>query len=451
MSCVPRATVTNGTFQVPVTAVTVSSSAVRHLTRIGARDTGSMPNAVAAHGAMVRVALACAFVAGCSAASPSALEPSAPTPFSPTPSLTHVPATLDVTPAATGDWVEIGFDDQIDGLRWSTTGQYLAVAYGPPAGSSAAQRVGIYTANGDFVQLIEGADDLVWLSDHSFVVTSFERRRDASGLYEVVATCGGGFRGQSDLMSIGDPTRQALDVDLGLGVASQTGAVAFHSTSACDPLRPQTAIWTPETGDVSPRVDGHAMQWSPDGTRLLVVHPVSTNPSTQRWPEVVSWPELDTVYSDGDRDGFTPNGDWTATAYGDDPAVDIVPLDGGEATSFFAQSGGGIAWDSAGNVLVDDFATGSVSIYRTDGSPVDHLDSVGDSIAYSADATLAVAWYSAQPDLVNDLTLIQSGHAERLRILGQMTSFRPVLAPNGAGVACIASVDKRETLLVHQR
>ena len=392
---------------------------------------------------------------GCGARSLPSTPTSAPSPVPTAPGETTTPATVappTLTPSQSeppSDWTVLGPVGASASMSWSPNGEHLAVAAGPASGAAASQMVQIFTGDGALVMRLQGADELLWLDDSRFVVSTWNRRPTPGGNdWEIAVDRSGHIPASSVLITLTGDDEMPLDVDLGGGLSNGQGAVAIKVCPDCDADDPQFSVWTPSGSLSSPR-SGSARRWSGDGTKLWLEHPTEEGPAARRWPEIVTWPDLETYYSDEEGGGLVPDVGWTKHAYVGDGEVVIVDLESGAETRFPAEAYGLVVWDFMGRVLVDDYDSASVYVYDVQGNLVESWPQVGNWLTASVDGTTVVSWYFDQRSGPNPLSVWRMGVLSELILPGRMVSRSPLLSADGSRLAVIVSLDGRDVILSH--
>lgn len=334
-------------------------------------------------------------------------------------------------------------------MSWSPNGEHLAVAAGPASSAAERQTAQIFTGDGTLVMSLQGPDELLWLDDSRLIVSSWIRRPTPGGnAWELVVDTSGHIRSSSVLVPLAGDDQIPLDVDLGGGLSNGQGAVAIDACPECDSDHPQFAVWTP-SGPLSPPRSGRATRWSADGRKLLLEHPIEGGPAAKRWPEIVTWPDLDNYFADQNGGRLAPDVGWTKHAYVDDGELVIVELNSGKETRFPAEASGLVVWDFMGRVLVDDYDSSSVFAYDVGGNLVESWPHVGNWIAASVDGMTVVSWFFDQITGPNPLAVWRMGVLSDLTLPGRMVSRSPLLSDDGERLAIVVSLDGRDVILSH--
>lgn len=304
-------------------------------------------------------------------------------------------------------------------------------------GPATDQFVDVLDASGELVQTFQGYDEALWLDNAHLVLTTWQRSCDGNGPCETDQE-----HGTSAVAALGEQP-VPVATDLAGGVSNGHGAVAFQTDKGM-------AVWTAD-GRVSRSIPGYPRQWSSDGTRLDVEHPLNDSPGDS-WPQIVSWPGLTTLASDETvryRDGggaidqeLTRAATWEWSPDTSTPTpvnAHIVNLDTGKITPLAALPAplGRSAWGD-NELLVTTYPGDGATAYGIDGSALGSWSDLGFEIDVVAGGTAyALSDDEQWPDRVN---VLRGNQVERLTAPGQLVGggYSIVLAPDGSKLVVVA-------------
>lgn len=337
-----------------------------------------------------------------------------------------------VTPAPGLSWQRLGGGDGIV-PRWAPDGSHILLAV-----ETANETVDLVLARSDGTEIASysGYRDAVWLSNQEFIAYQASAIPEARDEFaQVQAIIGNASDGETR-----EATLPCCDP-----VGNGSGAVAvvrFLPEQERDVARPHYAIWS--DGTLSEESPGFPFAWSPGGEMLAVLHPTEPTRGVEGWIEVISWPTLETIYSDDAARQvggltFDPSGEYIAFPYAsrdaqgnDSLELNIVTLgDGSIAEIPIAGLRLSYGWDAASNMLVSDIRGGTVGTYRPNGTLVDQ-DAVDGAmiIATSPDGTSILRFERDEFDIESGFEIHRNGQTLPL-VLPDGSFEHADLAPDG--------------------
>ncbi len=156
-----------------------------------------------------------------------------------------------------------------------------------------------------------------------------------------------------------------IEAPFGSALSNGHGAVALarlSEPSGGGGARPDYIIWNGGDKASEPNA-GSPNVWSSTGEMLAVLHPVNRAHSSEGWVEVVSWPNLDSVFEDGSRTvaneaWFDPTGDHVAftsvTGEGTGPFeyfINVVDLTSLDTVRIPIDDHTDFRWNSSGEIV----------------------------------------------------------------------------------------------------
>jgi hypothetical protein len=234
-----------------------------------------------------------------------------PTP-SPAPSPTQIPSsTPRPTPTTTPDplagtgWLTLAHTSYW-AIDWSPSGEFLLFR-------SSHKVLLIRAADSQTVRTYDAPNDSwagsTWVDDSAFILYIRETTSQMSVGHGVLGTIANAVVTEVDV-----PTLEYAETDIyPVGTSNGHGAIAYRtdvSQTECG-FQPcwRYRVWTRD--GLTQEVPGLPVAWSTDGTRLAVIHQRVESPATSKnhgyaagwdgytgWLEVLSWPNLESVYRD---------------------------------------------------------------------------------------------------------------------------------------------------------
>jgi dipeptidyl aminopeptidase/acylaminoacyl peptidase len=307
---------------------------------------------------------ALAVVLTVSACSTSAIGPT-PTPrATPTHSQPTTSATAPApSPSPAAEWRLIGDGSSLQ-VEWSPDGSHLLVS---DVQSSPESRttLNVVDLEGEVAASIDDASHGEWLdADHFFAY------RDSTKPKVRKLGTASAFFGS---LQSGDVDER--EAPFGSALGNGRGAVAL----AGDPEQPSFVVWSGE--DVSQPRPGYPVAWSLAGDRIAVLHPSGSMRGVSGWLEVVSWPEMETVFEDQSRTvisdlWFDPAGQYVAfpTFSEERPTplehlINVVELSTGQLTKIPVNDHTGFRWNAKGEIVAQS-ALERVDVYTPTGQQV---------------------------------------------------------------------------------
>jgi hypothetical protein len=309
--------------------------------------------------------------------------------------------------------------------------------------------------DGSVVRTYDELADPVWLDSQRFIGYRLNWQQDDSGEWFAATGPDGERLGSPLLGSVGAEVLTEMDIPLGPAVANGYGALAVVRFD--DAELPETAIWF--DGALSEWRSGGPMGWSRFGEQLALVHPRRSGPASEGWLEVVSWPELTTLWSDESLTVstalFDPPG--SSLAYPEyverprqprqvpefDLNVRLVDLATGQVGGFTAAENGDFAWIDVTllegqEIIVVGFDSLQAMVYDRVGQsiPLTGEPIAGPTVIGSADGS-TMLFYDAELE-ESPLQFLRGEQLALLETPGLLTGPAPALAPDGSGVIVIA-------------
>ncbi len=305
----------------------------------------------------------------------------------------------------------------------------------------------VYSRDGSVLTTIGGADEAVWLDAAHFIVSSWHRRPgpvDAGS--EVVIGPGGHPEATSFLVPVDGLEAEELEVGLAGAVSNGTGVLAITTCRACQGANAMFRAWTLEAG-LSDQQPGDPTSWSISGDRLLLEHPLGEGPTSDRWMEIVTWPEFQHYYgSRADTNAFVLDPNWQKRATWAGDVANIIVLPSGETVSTFtAPLTGTAVWDASDRLLIAEYSTASAVAYNMSGDRVAAWDDIGQQVMTSPDGS-TMAWWHFDDGSRHDLNLIRGDEFQRVELPGPLDQLR--LSPDGLSIVAVVFVGDMFSVLL---
>ncbi len=173
---------------------------------------------------------------------------------------------------------------------WSPDGRHILVSAELTVPDAAAE-VYLFTSEGDPVSELPDATLPFWLDSERFLAYRHSTRpmpdqpAVASAFLSSVA--------RDDVIELVAP--------FGSATSNGQGAVAIGRLREAPRIeRPDWIVWTANEFVSQPR-PGFPVTWSALGDLVAVLHPITATRGIAGWLEIVSWPDLTTVFEDPER------------------------------------------------------------------------------------------------------------------------------------------------------
>lgn len=306
----------------------------------------------------------------------------------------------------------------------------------------------------------------VWVDGERFLIV--HQRPDDEEVHDGMAVAQIGRVDSDDLVDVEVPVGYGRGFGSGLPYVAMVdggaGAIAFLTTDdrkrGCGPDGCWTyRIWT--SGGTSNERSGLPITWSPAGDRLAVIHKDRLRSDRQAgmgagfrpyqgWLEVVSWPDLRTVFADRhivvqENSGFDPTGRLLASQMGDLRVVDTSAgtVNDLEVGAYWWDP----VWDSAGNLMVAN-EDGDVTTFSPDGEEVSVFDGTAHRIVGSADGSVQLGYLwdpirASPPGVFTEMRGVPTYQVGLPSFEPDTLLFEPSVAPDGH--AFVIEVERYDT------